>query len=91
MRAMHDLRNDPDPDPRPTMLDTFANIREQFGAYFDAIPDVDAFVREQRGGDEPDCTVWTKRIDERLTAIEAALHTQANMLQVLWLEREARG
>lgn len=86
---MHDARESGNPTQHPA--DAFANLREEYGAYFDAIPDVDAFVREQRGGDEPDCTVWTKKIDERLEAIGAALHTQANMLQVLWLEREARG
>ena len=103
------------------MRETFANIREQFGAYFDSIPDVDAFVREQRGGDAPAAqpytlTPWPLSVDqrlaryeaelsrlrdaherqaqadtERLAAIEAALHTQANMLQSLVLEREARG
>ncbi len=89
---MNDLRHDPDAT-RPS--DAFANVREQFGAYFDAIPDVDAFVREQRGGgdaaDDRALRTVDQRIDERLEAIEAALHTQANMLQVLWLEREARG
>ena len=95
---MNDLRNDPDADPRPTMQETFANIREKFGAYFDAIPDVDAFVREQRGGGDRDLPTADQRhadelaeLRERLEAIEAALHSQANMLQVLWLERETRG
>jgi hypothetical protein len=118
---MNDLRNDPDADPRPTMQETFANIREKFGAYFDAIPDVDAFVREQRGGATPTAPAytlmpWPQSVNqrlaryeaelsrlrdaherqaqadtERLEAIESVLHSQANMLQVLWLEHEARG
>ena len=50
---MNDARESGNPTQRPA--DAFANLREQFGAYFDAIPDVDAFVREQRG--EPD-TEW---------------------------------
>ena len=31
-------------------VDSFAELRENYGAYFDAIPDVDKFVAEQRGG-----------------------------------------
>ena len=87
---MNDLRNDPDTTPKPS--DAFTNVRDQFGAYFDAIPDVDAFVREQRGGgDDRDLRTVDQRIDERLKAIEAALSAQANVLQVLLLERETRG
>lgn len=46
---MHDARESGNPTQRPA--DAFANLREQYGAYFDAIPDVDAFVREQRRGE----------------------------------------
>ena len=45
---MNDLRHDPDATPK--LSDALAELREQYGAYFDAIPDVDAFVREQRSG-----------------------------------------
>jgi hypothetical protein len=47
---MHDARESGNPTQRPA--DAFANLREEYGAYFDAIPDVDAFVREQRGGED---------------------------------------
>lgn len=30
----------------------FAELRERFGKYFDVIPDVDAWVKEQRGGND---------------------------------------
>lgn len=52
---MHDARESGNP-PKQRPADAFANLRERFGAYFDAIPDVDAFVSEQRRG-EPD-TEW---------------------------------
>ena len=32
----------------------------------------------------------TARVEERFAALEDAAHHQAQMLQVLWLEREAR-
>ena len=60
--------------------DAFAELQAQFGAYFDAIPDVDAFVREQRGCEPGTVAAWVERwrigsgvplLDE-LTEIEPA-------------------
>ena len=69
---MNDLRNDPAATPKPS--DAFANIREQFGAYFDAIPDVDAFVREQRGGgDDRDLRTADQRHADELAQLQAEL------------------
>ncbi len=41
--------------------DAFAELQAQFGAYFDAIPDVDAFVREQRGCEPGTVAAWVER------------------------------
>ena len=82
---MHDARESGNPKQRPA--DAFANLREQFGAYFDAIPDVDAFVKEQRGGDEwprplpgvePTLDKWAQRVNARLNALEAAVSQLAD-------------
>lgn len=81
---MHDARESGNP-PKQRPADAFANLREQYGAYFDAIPDVDAFVREQRGGEdaaewlrplpdvEPTPDEWAQRVNARLNALDAAV------------------
>ena len=81
---MNDARESGNPPQSPA--DAFANLRERFGAYFDAIPDVDAFVREQRGGAPAapaspyTLTPWPQSVDARLARYEAALSrlTEAN-------------
>ena len=80
--AMHDARESGNPEPKPKPTDAFANLRERFGAYFDAIPDVDAFVKEQRSGDEwprplpgvePTPDEWAQRVNARLNALDASV------------------
>ena len=84
---MHDARESGNPEPKPKPTDAFANLRERFGAYFDAIPDVDAFVKEQRSGDEwprplpgvePTPDEWAQRVNARLNALDAAVSQLAD-------------
>ena len=43
----------PEPDGKSRPAAALDELRREFGPAFDAIPDVDAFVREQRSGGEP--------------------------------------
>jgi hypothetical protein len=47
----------------PGVVAAFAELREQFGAAFDAIPDVDAWVKAQRSGEPEPGTAdaWAER------------------------------
>ena len=56
-----------------------AELREHFGAYFDAIPDVDAYVREQRGGGEA-AQYDLRTLPERERADVAALRQTCDKL-----------
>lgn len=65
----------------------FAELRERFGAHFDAIEDVDAWVREQRGG--PDLRTAAEKeqadvaaLDRRLAALEATVARLVKVLEV---------
>ena len=75
---MNDLRHDPDAT-RPS--DAFANVREQVGAYFDAIPDVDAWVSAVRRGDDPPAPAPDLRTADQRHADELAdLRTEVTAL-----------
>jgi hypothetical protein len=46
------LKCQPEADRR-AVAEAFAELRKKFGPYFDAIPDVDAWVNAVRSGDDP--------------------------------------
>lgn len=94
---MNDLRHDPEARPKPS--DAFANLREQFDAYFAATPDARTFMSEQRSGgeDAPDLRTIDERHDDEIAALRdnledvwVALHKQTQMVQILWLAHELR-
>ena len=68
--------------------DTLAELREQFGPYFDAIDDVDAWVREQRSG-EPDLRTADQverddvaALHRRMEALEAIVRAKVQVGQI---------
>ena len=76
---MHDLRNDPE---EPAASGTWHIVGGG---------EVSPYTSLSQAADDRDLRTVDQRIDERLKAIEAALSAQANVLQVLLLERETRG
>ena len=83
----------PEPPGKPNPSEAFAELRREFGGYFDAIANVDAWVREQRGGEpaspdertQYDLRTVTEREGEALAQLELRLD---NLLDVV--ERHAR-
>ena len=76
---MNDLRNDPE---EPAASGTWHIVGGG---------EVSPYTSLSQAADDRDLRTVDQRIDERLKAIEAALSAQANVLQVLLLERETRG
>ncbi len=76
---MNDLRNDPE---EPAASRTWHIVGGG---------EVSPYTSLSQAADDRDLRTVDQRIDERLKAIEAALSAQANVLQVLLLERETRG
>jgi hypothetical protein len=44
--------SEPALEPPPSATEAMAELREKFGHYFDAIEDVDEWVRQQRSGED---------------------------------------
>ena len=78
----------PEPVGKPNPSAAMSELRREFGAYFDAVANPDAWVREQRSGGEVtqyDLRTVTEREADALAQLELRLE---NLLDVV--ERHAR-
>ena len=78
----------PEPVGKPNPSAAMSELRSEFGAYFDAVANPDAWVREQRSGGEVtqyDLRTVAEREDDRLAQLELRID---NLLDVA--ERQAQ-
>ena len=78
----------PEPVGKPNPSAAMSELRREFGAYFDAVANPDAWVREQRSGGEVtqyDLRTVAEREDDRLAQLELRID---NLIDVV--ERQAQ-
>ena len=76
----------PEPVGKPNPSAAMSELRREFGAYFDAVANPDAWVREQRSGGEVtqyDLRTVAEREDDRLAQLELRIDNLVDVCEHL--------